>query len=193
VSDNSTTQCCCYRYFPQACRAAVRSAAGQFRRRSPAAEAADRRYGLIAGMADCLRDERQAGKVDHSLKELVAQRVFSIACGYPDANDAGRLAADPIHKMLLDRDPGAGRDLASQPTLSRFENAIGAKELYRLGEALAASVIQRHAQRLRVVCAASPSIWIRPTIHSRGAAAVVLQPSLRHLVLPAGDGFRQLQ
>jgi len=51
--------------------------------------------------------------------------------------------------MLLDRDPGAGRDLASQPTLSRFENAIGAKELYRLGEALAASVLQRHAERLR--------------------------------------------
>jgi hypothetical protein len=112
-------------------------------------KAADRRYGLIAGMADCLRDERQAGKVDHSLRELVAQRVFSIACGYPDANDAARLAADPIHKMLLDRDPGEGRDLASQPTLSRFENAAGVKELYRLGEALAASVLQRHAERLR--------------------------------------------
>ena len=74
-------------------------------------KAADRRYGLIGCLAGCLRDERQAGKVDHSLKELLAQRVFSIACGYPDANDAARLAADPIHKMLLDRDPGAGRDL----------------------------------------------------------------------------------
>ena len=112
-------------------------------------KAADRRYGLIGCLAGCLQDERQAGKVDHSLKELLAQRVFSIACGYPDANDAARLAADPIHKMLLDRDPDAGRDLASQPTLSRFENAIGVKELYRLSEALAASVMQRHAQRLR--------------------------------------------
>src|ERR1035437_1917296 len=111
-------------------------------------KAADRRYGLIACMADCLRDQRQAGKVDHSLKELVAQRVFAIACGYPDANDAARLAADPIHKLLLDRDPIEGTDLASQPTLSRFENAIGARELYRLGEALAASVMQRHAERL---------------------------------------------
>jgi len=71
-------------------------------------------------MADCLRDERQAGKVDHSLKELVAQRVFSIACAIPTLT-MRPLAADPIHKMLLDRDPGAGRDLASQPTLSRFE------------------------------------------------------------------------
>jgi hypothetical protein len=75
--------------------------------------------------------------------------VFSIACGYPDANDSARLGADPIHKMLLDRDPVTGLDLASQPMLSRFENAAGAKQLYRMGEALAGSVIERHAQRLR--------------------------------------------
>ncbi len=112
-------------------------------------KAADRRYGLIEALAGCLRDQRQAGKVDHSLRELLAQRVFSIACGYPDANDSARLSADPIHKMRLDRDPVAGRDLASQPTLSRFENAVGPKQLYRLGETLAASVIQHHAERLR--------------------------------------------
>ena len=63
-----------------------------------------------------------------SLKELLAQRVFSIACGYPDANDSARLGADPVHKMLLDRDPVTGLDLASQPTLSRFESAVGAKQ-----------------------------------------------------------------
>ncbi len=74
--------------------------------------------------------------------------MFSIACGYPDANDSARLAADPIHKMLLDRDPVTGLDLASQPTLSRFENSLGSKQLYRLGEALAESVIERHAKRL---------------------------------------------
>ena len=112
-------------------------------------KAAERRYGLIRGLAGCLRDKRQAGRVDHPLKELLAQRVFSIACGYPDANDSARLGADPIHKMLLDRDPVTGLDLASQPTLSRFENAVGAKQLYRMGEALAGSVIERHAQRLR--------------------------------------------
>jgi hypothetical protein len=109
---------------------------------------ADRGYGLISGMAGCLRDERQAGKVDHSLRDLLAQRVFSITCGYPDANDSARLGADPIHKMLLDRDPVTGVDLASQPTLSRFENSVGPRQLYRLGEALASSVIERHAQRL---------------------------------------------
>jgi hypothetical protein len=88
-------------------------------------KAAERRYGLIASMSGCLRDPRQAGKVDHSLRDLFAQRVFSIGCGYADANDSARLAADPMHKMLLDRDPITGLDMASQPTLSRFENAVG--------------------------------------------------------------------
>jgi len=112
-------------------------------------KAAERRYGLIGGLSGCLEDKRQAGKIDHSLRELLAQRVFSIACGYPDANDSARLGADPIHKMLLDRDPVTGLDLASQPTLSRFENSVGPRQLYRMGEVLATSVIERHAQRLR--------------------------------------------
>jgi Transposase DDE domain group 1 len=111
-------------------------------------KAAEARYGLIAGMSGCLLDPRQAGKVDHSLRDLFAQRVFSIACGYADANDSARLAADPMHKMLLDRDPVTGLDMASQPTLSRFENAADPRQLYQMGALLAESVIERHAQRL---------------------------------------------
>jgi hypothetical protein len=111
-------------------------------------KAAERRYGLIASMAGCLRDLRQAGKVDHSLLDLFAQRVYSIGCGYADANDSARLAADPIHKMLLGRDPNTGLDMASQPTLSRFENAVGPRQLYHMAAALAESVIDRHAKRL---------------------------------------------
>jgi AcrR family transcriptional regulator len=112
-------------------------------------KAAERRYGLLARLSGCLQDDRQPGKIDHSVQELLTQRVFCIACGYPDANDSARLAGDPVHKMLLGRDPIEGVDLASQPTLSRFENKAGPKELYRMGEALADAVIQRHAQRLR--------------------------------------------
>lgn len=111
-------------------------------------QAANRRYGLIESMADCLRDRRQAGKVEHSLIELMRQRVHGLACGYPDANDAARLSADPIHKMLVGRDPLTGRDLASQPTLSRFENAADPHALYRMGMELAERVIQRHGKRL---------------------------------------------
>src|SRR6202142_827274 len=150
MSDDSTTQCL---LFPGIfCKPVV----AQFDQREGSSDggalllkAADRHYGLVAGLASCLRDERQAVKVDHSLRELVAQRGFSIACGYPDANDSARLSGDPIHKLLLERDPIEGRDLASQPTLSRFENGVGVKELYRVGEFLAESVIRRHANRLR--------------------------------------------
>jgi len=88
VFDNSTTQCLLFPIFSQALALQFDQRQGSSDGGALLLKAADRRYGLIAGMADCLRDERQAGKVDHSLKELLAQRVFSIACGYPDANDA---------------------------------------------------------------------------------------------------------
>jgi hypothetical protein len=112
-------------------------------------KAAERRYGLIGGFARCLVDDRQPGKVRHSLEDLLAQRIFGLACGHADANDADRLADDPIHKLLLGRDPVIGDSLGSQPTISRFENHVGVQELYALGHELAASVIERHQQRLR--------------------------------------------
>jgi hypothetical protein len=112
-------------------------------------KAADRRLGLIDTLSGCLPDGRQEGKLTHTLTDLVAQRAYGIACGYADCNDATRLADDPIHKALLGRDPIDGDALASQSTLSRFENAVGPKDLYRLGEALADLVIRRHCKRLR--------------------------------------------
>jgi hypothetical protein len=111
-------------------------------------KAADARYGLIDGFARCLVEDRQPGKVRHTLEDLLAQRIFGLACGYPDANDAERLADDPIHKLLLGRDPIDGAPLASQPTLSRFENQVGVHELHAMGCHLAASVIERHRRRL---------------------------------------------
>ena len=111
-------------------------------------KAADQRLGLSESLAACLVDKRQPAKVQHETEELLGQRVYSIACGYADANDAARLAADPVHKLLVGRDPVEGADLASQPTLSRFENAPDRKQLYRLGVALAEGVIERHRRRL---------------------------------------------
>lgn len=115
-------------------------------------QAADRRLGLTAALAACCRDRRQASKRSHALVELFQQRVFGIALGHPDANDAQALAEDPIHKLLLGRDPIEGRALASQPTLSRFENAAGARDLYRMAERLADVVIERHRRRLGRRC-----------------------------------------
>ena len=111
-------------------------------------QAAERRLELTSALAGCLRDDRQTGKVQHELRELITQRVMAIALGYEDANDAARLAGDPIHKLLVGRDPIAGADLASQPTLSRFENAPNRKELLRMTEALADQIIERHRKRL---------------------------------------------
>ena len=111
--------------------------------------AADQRLGLTSALACALEDERQSNKIKHELSELVTQRVMAIACGYPDTNDAARLGCDPVHKLLVGRDPIQGEDLASQPTLSRFENSRDRKQLFRLSEALADCVIERHRRRLR--------------------------------------------
>ena len=111
-------------------------------------KAAEARYGLIDGFARCLVDDRQSGKVRHTLEDLLAQRIYGLACGHPDANDADQLADDPIHKLLLGRDPIDGDPLASQPTICRFENHVGGQALYAMGRELAASVIERHQRRL---------------------------------------------
>jgi hypothetical protein len=111
-------------------------------------KAADARLGLIEALTGCLTDGRVSTRVAHTRQDLVAQRVFAIACGYPDANDADRLADDPIQKLLLDRDPIDGPALASQPTISRFENGVRRTALYEMGHALALRVVERHQRRL---------------------------------------------
>ena len=113
-------------------------------------KAAERLYGLVAGFSRCLVDRRELGKIRHTLTELLGQRIFGIACGHPDGNDADHLADDPIHKLLLGRDPVAGEALASQPTISRFENGVGPSALYVLARELAMRVIERHRRRLEV-------------------------------------------
>jgi hypothetical protein len=112
-------------------------------------KACDERLRLSECLAACWPDPRQPGKVTHTLHDLIRQRMFALACGYADCNDAARLHDDPIHKLLLERDPLEGAALASQPTLSRFENAVGPKVLYRMGEALAEAVIKRQRRRHR--------------------------------------------
>ena len=111
-------------------------------------KAVDDRLGVTERLAGSLRDPRQPGKIDHELIELVRQRVYGIACGYADCNDAARLAQDPVHKLLVERDPLAGPDLASQATLSRFENAVGREALYLASVGLADLIIEHHRARL---------------------------------------------
>jgi hypothetical protein len=112
-------------------------------------KAIDSELHLTERLARCIRETREEGKIVHSLLDLFRQRVYGIACGYPDCNDADRLADDPIQKMLLDRDPIDGNSLGSQPTLSRFENAPSSKDLLNMGCELADVVIEHHAKRLK--------------------------------------------
>lgn len=109
----------------------------------------DTHLGLTKRLAGCLVDDRQPGKIRHQTVELLRQRVFGLCCGYADCNDAARLADDPIHKLLIERDPLAGPALASQPTLSRFENAGGWPELRDMAHVLADTVIEQHRRRLK--------------------------------------------
>ena len=107
-------------------------------------KATERVYGLVKAFARCLADKRAAEKIRHTFADLIGQRIFGIACGHPDGNDADHLADDPIHKLLLGRDPVSGAPLASQPTISRFENGASRTALYRMGRENA--VLERHAE-----------------------------------------------
>ena len=95
----------------------------------------DQRIGLTEQFAAALTDLRYEPSVTHTLREMVCMRVFGILADYPDQNDHDVLRSDPIFKVVAGRSPQSD-DLASQPTLSRFENAIDVKSLGRLQEVL---------------------------------------------------------
>ena len=92
----------------------------------------DEQLGLTRALAAALSDARDARRIRFTSEDLLKQRIFQIAAGYEDANDANTLRHDPIFKLLLDRLPETGAPLASQPTISRFENRVSRTELYRM-------------------------------------------------------------
>jgi hypothetical protein len=93
------------------------------------------KVGIIDRIASVLTDTRHPSYVDHPLIDLLKQRVYQIACGYEDANDCNDLRRDPGIKAACGRLPISGKDLASQPTMSRLENGVRRSELYRIAEA----------------------------------------------------------
>jgi hypothetical protein len=107
----------------------------------------DRRLGLLESLATALPDQRDPRYVEHTLLELLRQRVYGIALGYEDCNDATTLRRDPVLKTCCGRDPFAERDLASQPTLSRLENEAGPKSCYLLARMILESYFVRHPKR----------------------------------------------
>ena len=91
----------------------------------------DEQAGLTRAFASALEDRRDPDLTEHTLLEMVRSRVYGILADYEDQNDHDTLRSDPVFKLLAGRSPD-GDALASQPTLSRFENAISIPSLKRL-------------------------------------------------------------
>lgn len=90
----------------------------------------ENQIGLIDGLSNCINDERHQSYVEHSIKSMLSQRVMQIAAGYEDANDCNVLNDDEILKLCANQE----KALASQPTISRFENKVNTKELYNMAK-----------------------------------------------------------
>jgi Transposase DDE domain group 1 len=99
----------------------------------------EKRLGIVARLASCLRDKRDPDLILHTVEEMLRLRMFAIAAGYEDADDCDFLRYDPIFKMAVGRLPRTGEPLCSQPTMSRLENAPSKIEVAR---AMAAMVDQ---------------------------------------------------
>ena len=99
------------------------------------AEAA-RRLGIAETLAALIPDMRDPARVIHPLSDILLARILAIACGYEDADDLDSLRFDPAFKLACGRLPESGGDLMSQPTVSRWENAPGLRDLIKLGRAM---------------------------------------------------------
>ncbi len=111
----------------------------------------DEQLGLTRDLAAVLVAPRDPRRVHFTVHDLLKQRVLQIAAGYEDANDANTLRHDPIFKLLLDRPSETGPPLASQPTLSRFENRVSRMELYRMAQVFLDQCIASYARPPKLI------------------------------------------
>jgi hypothetical protein len=111
----------------------------------------ENQIGLIDGISSCITDTRDFRYVDNSISELITQRVFQIAAGYEDCNDCNDLRGDMVFKTCAGRLPQTGRDLASQPTMSRLENSVGPRDLLQMGRYLLDTFVSSYASASGVI------------------------------------------
>ena len=111
----------------------------------------DEQLGFTHHLAAVLSDPRDPRRVTCTRQDLLTQRVFHIAAGYADANDSTTLRDDPIFKLLRDRLPETGAPLASQPTMSRFENRVSRSELSRMARVLLEQFLASYATQPKVI------------------------------------------
>jgi Transposase DDE domain group 1 len=93
---------------------------------------AERQLGIADKLAAVITDRRDPARIIHAVTDILRARILAIACGYEDADDLDRLRSDPAFKLACGRLPDTGRDLCSQPTMSRWENAPTLREIIRL-------------------------------------------------------------
>ena len=104
----------------------------------------EKRTGIVAGFAACFRDHRKAERIEHTVRELVAQRVYGLALGYEDLNDHDEMRRDPLLAVLAEkqdptgesraRERDRGQALAGKSTLNRLELTkakVDEKERYK--------------------------------------------------------------
>ena len=92
--------------------------------------------GLIEKLSSAIHDRRHQSYVDHSLQDLLVQRVIQMACGYEDANDSNQLRKDPMFKLATGRNPlESDNHLASAPTFTRLGKSMTRTDIYRMAEA----------------------------------------------------------
>lgn len=103
----------------------------------------DDKYELSERVALCVGEKRRPDLVRHSLIDLIRQRIYAIAAGHEDANDATTLRFDPVHKIAVGRAPSSA-PLASQPTISRLENSLTKEELEFLADLPVHLYIRKH-------------------------------------------------
>lgn len=100
----------------------------------------DESHGVTEKIAACISDSRR-GDVLHSVHKMLTQRVYGIAMAWEDCNDFNTLRSDPLYALTLGAAP------ATQPTLSRFENSVNSKDLYRMSKAMVEVFVHRHQAR----------------------------------------------
>ncbi len=98
--------------------------------------AAERRMGIANRLAGLIADRRNPLLITHRVADILRARMLAIACGYEDADDLDHLRTDPGFKLACGSLPDTGRDLCSQPTVSRWENAPDLREVVRMTYAM---------------------------------------------------------
>ena len=112
----------------------------------------DQQIGLIERLAEAIADRRHPSYIDHPLPDLLAQRIFQVACGYEDGNDANSLRHDPVFKLAVGRKPlDVDEGLASAPTFSRLENAATPQNIYRIAQAFIDQFIDSYPEAPQVI------------------------------------------